>query len=71
MTVRTSEAVPGQWVVAENGTWLPGIYESDAVARRAARLPDAALLALSHIYKVDGENRPVTAADLDSSRSAP
>lgn len=64
MAVRTYPFEEGTWVVADGGVWLDGIYESEATARRAATLSDSVLSALGRIYRIDGENRPVTMADL-------
>jgi len=64
--IQTFQTGSARWVVSENEGWLPGVYDSDATARRAAALPDAALRDLARIYSIDGEDRPVTAADLDA-----
>lgn len=66
-SVRTFKTERGQWVVSENGAWLPGVYESETVARQAASLSDEVLTGLGRIYRVDGEDRPVTADDLRQS----
>lgn len=54
----------GGWVISDGGTWLPGVYESEAVARQAARLEVEVLESLNSICHVDGENRLITADDL-------
>jgi hypothetical protein len=63
--LRHYEAEDGTWTVAESGTWLPGIYESKAVATAAADLPDARLARLLNICHVEGEDRTITAADVE------
>jgi hypothetical protein len=65
-SVSVYESKPGRWVVSENDVWLPGVFDSPETARRAADFPREALHELRRIYHVDGENRPVTMADLPS-----
>lgn len=60
----------GTWTVSDRGMWLDGIYATEETARRAAGLSDATLRDLGRIYRVDGENRPVTDADLDAVEEA-
>lgn len=51
---------------AVGGSWVPGIYDSEATAALAiARFTDEQLAGLAPIYRVDGESRPVTMADLE------
>lgn len=59
-------AVADCWVVSDNGVWLEGSYATESAARRAASFSDKVLADLGRIYRVDGENRPVTDADLDA-----
>lgn len=62
--------VNGAWVVAQ-GYWLPGGYEDEATARYACRYPFEVLQELNdRIYRVDGENRPITRADLKATRAS-
>lgn len=60
--------VDGGWAVADRGMWLEGLYDSDETARHAATLSDELLHRLRHICWVDGEDRPITMADLDEAR---
>jgi hypothetical protein len=63
--IRTFETDSGRWVVSKRGYgWLPGIYESESVARQAASFPVEVLTGLGRIYRIDGEDRAVTADDL-------
>ena len=58
--------VDGRWSVAENGVWVPGLYDSAKTARRAAReFSDVELQPLDHVWRFDGLDRPATMADLD------
>jgi hypothetical protein len=52
----------GRWLVSRNEQWLPGVYDSETTALRAIRIDTL----LGPIYRTDGENRPVTMADLDA-----
>jgi hypothetical protein len=54
----------GSWSVSDHEMWLPGLYDAQDTAIQAAALPDATLLRLEPICRVDGENRPITMADL-------
>jgi PhoPQ-activated pathogenicity-related protein len=57
----------GTWTVSDSGSWLPGIYDSKVTAIAAAALPDAVLEdRLQPICHVDGENRPITLADVEA-----
>lgn len=55
----------GNWVVADNGTWLPGIFDCRTTAEKAATLPDGVLADLNRaICRIDGEDRAITEDDL-------
>jgi hypothetical protein len=53
-------------VIAGDVGWLPGVYDTAETAIEAFTLmsEDDVLSNLSHIYRADGLNRPVTRADL-------
>jgi hypothetical protein len=72
MTKRTYVTRDGWVVIAEEGYgWLPGYYDSVAAARAAAELPPESLSELSNrICRVDGEDRPMTAADIECAKDA-
>lgn len=53
-----------RWVVAEDQAWLPGVYATEEAARLAVSFSYSELERLGTIYRVDGENRPVTVDDL-------
>lgn len=63
--------VEGGFVVADNGTWLPGVYATSEAAELAPSLSDDALYEASFISRIDGENRPITVADLKKLQTAP
>jgi hypothetical protein len=54
----------GTWTVAEEGAWLPGIYDSRETAVVASALNWSDLCRLGPICQADGEDRPVTMDDL-------
>jgi hypothetical protein len=58
--VRTYCTHTGDYVVSENGTWLPGVYDSEETARYAATLSDDVLVRAQPIC----ETRPITRLDL-------
>lgn len=61
----------GRFVVSENGIWVPGIYDSYETAKLAATLKDRDIIAfLEHIYSADGEDRPVTLDDVETTIAA-
>jgi len=56
------------WVVADDGTWLPGNYDSQATARAAAKLSYETLEVLQNricFPPPAGEGRPITMAELE------
>ena len=66
--IETHKLDSGSFVVSENGTWIPGAFDSDSAARLAAlTLSDAEIIErLGPIYHVDGEDRPVTFVDVQA-----
>lgn len=56
--------VDDAWVVADNGTWLPGCYDTKDTACAAATFSDSVLAAVEPICQVTGSNRPITLNDL-------
>lgn len=54
--------VEGEWVVADDGGWFPGTYDSEATARRAATVPFVPLTDLWESRRPG----PLTSADLDA-----
>ncbi len=57
------------WSASRNEVWLPGLYDSEAAARYALRLPRQVLQDLSgRICPVGGEDRNITLGDMDTIR---
>lgn len=56
---------PHGWCVSDNGTWLPGVYDSKRTALSASEYTDEVLGELLSICSVDGPNRPITMRDLE------
>jgi hypothetical protein len=53
------------WVAAVNGVWIPGGYDTGQTAMYACQFPDEVLQPINDkIYSVNGEDRPITMADL-------
>ena len=46
MHIHIKQTAPGRYVVSEGGSWLPGVYASEAAARRAVDLDSEQLAAL-------------------------
>jgi hypothetical protein len=63
-----TEEVDGHWVIADGSGWLPGIYDSKKTAMAARRLGWEIMEGLAHIYRFDGQDRPVTMEDLKAAR---
>lgn len=66
--IKVHQADDGSFVVAEEGGWIPGVFDSDGAARLAAvSLSDQDIIErLSHIY----ETRTVTLAEVGAAIEA-
>jgi len=64
--------IDDHYVVSVNSVWVPGIYATEEAARLAVNnLSDQDIVAfLEHIYAYDGEDRPVTVADIETTIAA-
>lgn len=58
----TTYFVKHGYVVAQDGTWLPGVYDTQVTAVKAANLPDECLRELSERHEL------ITLEILDRSR---
>lgn len=63
--IQVHKVSEGQFVVSENGIWVPGSYDSCETAKLAPQLKDEEIeFLLGPIYRVDGLARPVNMDDM-------
>ncbi len=58
------ETRPGQFVVAENEMWLPGIYDSEEAALYTINIDSEKLLLLCRDRGIGDDYRPITLDEL-------
>ena len=63
MSVRVYEVPSALWVVANDGGWLPGVYNSEAAARLAAALAARSYFTLATVWHYVCQS-PLTEQDM-------
>lgn len=65
------ELEQGGWVIAENHQWTDGVFEGPEAAEASVALTDEEIVKyLGSVYRVDGQNRPVTLAEVQAAVAA-
>lgn len=60
-----TETAPGRLTVTDHGNRVPGVYADEAAAECTTALNFSTIEdKLGHIYGSEGENRPLTVADM-------